>query len=221
MSFLDAECTQGAHLHQALSLKEEIVVKNKRLFALLLAMVMMLSTSMPLMASPGRIPQNNEPVHTALDYTVVYMDGARYYFGQVIVEVFYTDSGEIVSREYFDVYIPEAELNSHYANIMPMTTLPRRTVWLPNVHYQHIGSVSTGLGNHTSTIHMHHEGSTLLNPMGVGFVAVSNTLHRNIGGGTLGPGRSANIYVPFSTLSFSIGAVAREPGGGWATLSVT
>ena len=198
-------------------------MKNKRMFSLLLAMVMMFTTSIPLMASPGRIPQGNDPIHSDLEYTVVYRDGSRYYFGQVIFETFYTDSGEIISREYFDVYLPEAELNCQFMAIMPFDTLSRRLVWLPNVQWQNIGVVNTGsILGHTRRVNMYHDPSaTITDSMGVEFVVYSNTFDTRLGAGTLGPGRSVAISIPWNTMSYTLAARARVPGGGWASISIT
>jgi hypothetical protein len=206
-------------LHQALlSLKEEIPLKNKRLFALLFAMVMILTT-MPVFASPGRIPQSNEPVHSTLKYTAVYIDGARYYSGQVVFEVFWINSGELVSREYFDVLIHEDELTNEYAPIAPLNTMPETTIWLPPAAQgalQTVGTVSTGsILGHSRRVNF-HSGPSLV------FVGVeTNWMGNDLGNANLSPGQYLRISVPFNTLSYTVLAGDLSFNGGWATFSVT
>ena len=201
-------------------------MKKNVCLSILMVLVMVFSTTMPVLAAPERERNpNGSDVEQITD--IVYIDGARYFSGQVVFEVFWTECGEVVSREYVDVLLSEYELNDRNAFITPMTTMPKRTVflWAHNPQdprlYTFVGEVTgLGLGSSQSTLNFHHEGSTLINTH---VYVITNTLNTILFRGRLVRGQSVRITIPWGALSYTVAATSQmcDGRGGWATFSIT
>ena len=136
-------------------------MKNKRLFAILLTMVMIFSSAIPVLASQerDRTPTNIEIEHSDLEYTVIYKDGIKYLSGYVILEIGYIDCNEVIRRQYFNITIQYDELNSGYMPIAPTSLIQPMNVVLPfgaaprfiaRAGFHFVGEVTRYVRHHTS-----------------------------------------------------------------------
>ena len=198
----------------------------RKLFTALFVSILMVFTSLPVIASQdrGRIPDNLEMIHSGLEYTMVYRYGELYLSGQMIIETGYVGSDEVISREYITVYISmadyEAELSApQYVCIMPFDSMPRTRWWL-------IGGSTTRIANiavrtsvaHTSRFTFYNDTYTTISSVNV-FIE-TNTLGNTLANRILPAGLWFNISVPFATMSYNVYVGNPNSGGGTASFSI-
>ena len=199
-------------------------MKKNVCLSILMVLIMVLSTTIPIMATPDRERDpNGSGVEQNVDQLIdiVYIDGARYYSGRIEIVVFYTESGEVVSREYFDVLLPEEEFTTQYSAIQPFDIMPRTPVHLPPrtnpTRFETVGIVLSKhhLLTHTRTVN-YYSGPSLV------WVAARTQVTQNqLGAAHLRPGQSFSITVPFNTFSYEINALNETIVGGTGEFSVT
>lgn len=192
------------------------------IIALTLALIMALS---PMVAFAGNVDATLEMENEFLDLPpeLEYDDCTGYVSGQVVVEVFYTESGYVVSREYFYVHIPIAEFNSPYQSIMPLTTLsPTRVRFASSGSTVLVATINTSFNplGHSRNVNFLTSNSTISRAHVFVRTGITNA---NLGSATLDRGQSMRIAVPFNTLYYHVWAVNYDTsvGGGYGNFSVT
>ncbi|MCL2841593.1 MAG: hypothetical protein FWE05_12575 [Defluviitaleaceae bacterium] len=129
----------------------------------------------------------------------------EYVFGQVTIEVFWTDTGEVVSREYFDVEMPIAELDNQHVGIESRSIMFPTTVWVDqNGREVVVSSVGTGIvGEHTRFVNFVGVDTVAINEP-VMVILRTNATRTVIGSAGLRFGQSFRVTVPWNTVSYTV-----------------
>ncbi|MCL2840462.1 MAG: hypothetical protein FWE05_06775 [Defluviitaleaceae bacterium] len=122
---------------------------------------------------------------------------------QVIFEVIDFESGEFVSREFFDVYLPEIYASTEFVGIAPRTTLSQREfTFFSNQDRITTGIIETPLAlGHTRHL-LHHSGTLGNTTLRVAPITIHT--QTELGVGFLLPGQALRIHVPFNTMSYQV-----------------
>jgi len=138
---------------------------------------------------------------------------------QVTIEIRDIETGELVSREYFDVNIPSEELEEpgQYHAIEPFNTLSRRRIpILGGSIGTNVGLVSAPLLAENRRIN-YYEG----NVRRVNVLVETATMGHVLGRGTLQPGQSMTVFVNILTVSYNVFVSSSDGTSGFGYFSVT
>lgn len=193
-------------------------MRKKNILSFIMVLLLVLGIAIPVSASnENRDCDGNMPEYIPI---------------QVVMEVFYTDSGEIVSREYFDVYLPETELSQQCVGMVPFSTLERTLLVFQGGLFTRysIGRVNAALNllTHIRFVNFHSYSEI----SSVYIYVITSYTGTQLGSATLSPGQSLSILVPFNTISYNVwarnnspivdnwnGLPLRERGRGWFSVT--
>lgn len=143
-------------------------------------------------------------------------DNSTYIHEQFINEIFDIETGEIISREYFDVVLSEEEFKAEETTETQQRVIPVTTVTVPSRGRVNLGRVNTGMNTAHSRSIIYLSGNVPSAHVSV----ETATLGTVLGSGTLSPNQSMRVIISATTLSYDVWISCNNGNGGSARFRV-